>query len=169
MPMRIFTLSFLALAVALGDAPAAGAQAGTPSRSDSAVAAMLPSVALPTALDRVLRDYEREWRAGNAAGLAGLFTEDGFVMQNGRPPVRGRAAIQAAYAGNQGSPLRLRAFAFATADTVGYILGGYAYGEGTGDTGKFTLTLRRARGGRWLIASDMDNGNAPRRPAPSPD
>jgi uncharacterized protein (TIGR02246 family) len=119
-------------------------------------------VPLPPELDRVLRDYERGWRAGDAAALAALFSEDGFVLQGGRPPVRGRAAIQVAYSGNAGSPLRLRALAYATADTVGYIIGAYGYGDEPGDLGKFTLTLRREERGRWLIFSDMDNSS--RRP-----
>lgn len=64
--------------------------------------------------------------------------------------------------------LKLRALAFATADSVGYIIGAYGYGEAPGDQGKFTLTLRKV-GGRWPIASDMDNGNQSRRPpTPSP-
>ena len=122
----------------------------------------LPSVTLPPALDRVLRDYEKHWAAKNLTELANLFTNDGIVLQNGKMPVRGRAAIAAVYGGGAGGALKLRAIAFATADTVGYILGGYRYGTATDDTGKFTLTLRRARGGPWLIASDMDNGNGPR-------
>lgn len=122
----------------------------------------LPSVSLPPALDRVLRDYERGWRTGDAAALAALFADDGFVLQGGRPPVRGRAAIQSAYTGNAGGDLRLRALAYAVADTVGFIIGAYGYGEEAGDMGKFTLTLRRAPAGRWLIFSDMDNSS--RRP-----
>jgi ketosteroid isomerase-like protein len=130
--------------------------------------AQLASVELPTELDRVLRDYERSWKAGDAAALAALFTDDGFVLQPNRPPVRGRAAIQAAYTGPSGGDLRLRALAFAMDGNVGFIIGAYAYGETPGDVGKFTLTLRRG-GGRWLIMSDMDNGNAPpRRPGASP-
>lgn len=117
----------------------------------------LPSVALPPDLDRVLRDYERAWRAGDAMALAALFAQDGFVLQSNRPPIRGRAAIQAAYDGQGGGPLRLRAFAFAFTDTIAYIIGGYGYGSKPGDTGKFTLTLRRAPGEPWLIYSDMDN------------
>ena len=166
--MQLLSLPRLALLLALSAPAVLGAQSvGSPAQRDSGGPQPLPSVALPPAIDRVLRDYEREWRAGNAAALAALFTADGFVMQNGKAPVRGRAAIQAAYSGSAGGALRLRAFAFATADTVGYIVGGYGYGEGAGDIGKFTLTLRRDRGGRWLIASDMDNGNAPRRAGPS--
>ena len=130
----------------------------------------LPDVALPPQLDRVLRDYERAWRAGDAVALASLFAEDGFVLQSNRPPIRGRPAIQAAYAGQgEGGPLRLRAIAFSTTDTIGYIIGAYAYGTKPGDIGKFTLTLSRAPGGPWLIFSDMDNSNAKARQQNVPD
>lgn len=122
---------------------------------------LLSRVALPPELDRVLRDYERAWRAGDAAALASLFAEDGFVLQSHRPPIRGRSAIQAAYEGQGGSPLRLRSLAFAAGDTSGYIIGTYGYGDTPGDMGKFTLTLQRTPGKRWLIFSDMDNSNAP--------
>jgi ketosteroid isomerase-like protein len=129
-----------------------------------ATPAEVPSVTLPPELDRVLRDYERAWRVGDAAALAALFAEDGFILQSNRPPVRGRKAIQAAYEGGSGGPLRLRALAFHTEATTGYIVGAYGYGDGPGDTGKFTLTLRRTPGQPWLIFSDMDNQNAPPKP-----
>ena len=116
----------------------------------------LPSVDLPPTLERVLRDYERAWAAGDAAGLATLFTEDGFVLSNGAEPIRGRDAIRRKYA-NAGGPLRLRALGYATADTVGYIVGAYRYGDAAQDTGKFVLALRRGPDGRWLIAADIDN------------
>jgi ketosteroid isomerase-like protein len=142
----------------LPSAPHAAADGSTaPAPSEA------PSVALPPELDRVLRDYERHWRAGDAAALAELFTEDGWVFANGRAPVRGRAAIRATYEGMDGGPLRLRALAWAVDGDVGYVLGGFGYGDAPGDGGKFTLTLRRTPGGPWLIASDMDNGNHPPR------
>jgi hypothetical protein len=56
--------------------------------------------------------------------------------------------------------LALRALASATDGAVGYIIGGFARREGEADIGKFTLTLRNDAGGRWLIVSDMDNGNS---------
>ncbi len=124
----------------------------------------LPSIALAPELDRVLRDYEAAWRRGDAAALSALFAADGFVMQHGKPPVRGRAAIQAAYQGNSGGSLKLRAFAVATADTIGYIVGAYGYDGDAADMGKFTLTLKRVRGGKWLIFSDMDNASRATRP-----
>ncbi|MCU0648389.1 MAG: nuclear transport factor 2 family protein [Gemmatimonadaceae bacterium] len=123
----------------------------------------LPYVALPPALDRVLREYERAWHQRDAAGLAALFATDGFVLQSGRAPVRGRAAIAALYADQGGAPLRLRALASSVADTIGYVIGVYGYSSEREDVGKFTLTLRRDPGGRWLIVSDMDNTSRPPR------
>lgn len=128
----------------------------------------LPTALLPPDLDRVLRDYERAWRARDAGGLAALFTEDGFVLSGGAPPVRGRANIQARYA-RSGGPLHLRAIAFAADDTVGYIIGTYGASPAEINAGKFVLALRRRPGGQWQIAADMDNpSSAPRRRGPSP-
>jgi ketosteroid isomerase-like protein len=122
------------------------------------------SITLPPDLDRVLRDYEVAWQKRDAAALAGLFAEDGFVLSGNTDPVRGRVQIQKHYTG-QGGSLALRAFAFAVDGNVGYIIGGYARQKDEPDAGKFTLTLRKNAEGRWLIVSDMDNANArPRQP-----
>jgi ketosteroid isomerase-like protein len=125
------------------------------------VPAALPSIALPPELDRVLRDYERQWQARSAAGLAELFVEDGFVLQSGRPPVRGRAGIIDAYR-MAGGPLALRAVAFSVADSIGFIIGAYAGAPAEPDAGKFILLLRREPGRPWRIVADMDNGNGAR-------
>lgn len=122
------------------------------------VFAQTPSVNLPKELDRVLRDYEKAWTAKDAAALANLFAEDGFVLSSGKPMVRGRAAIEAHYRGS-GGPLFLRAVAFSQQGSTGYIIGGFTNQAGGPDGGKFTLTLRKV-GPRWLIFSDMDNGNS---------
>ena len=123
----------------------------------AAAHAAMPSVELPPDLARVLTDYEAAWRSYDAAALAALFAEDGFVLSDGAAPVRGQAAIEKAYKG-AGGPLVLRAFAYATDGSLGYILGAFSRKAGERDVGKFTLTLRKGRGGRWLIISDMDNG-----------
>ena len=121
-------------------------------------AAQLPSVKLPAEIDRVLRDYEKNWRARDAAALASLFTSDGFVMQTGKPPVRGSDAITKAYATGGGN-LYLRALHYETAGDVGFIIGAYTFTEGAKDVGKFTLALRREKG-VWRIVADMDNPSA---------
>lgn len=134
---------------------------GAQARPDTTPVAALPSVELPPDLARVLTDYETEWRKGGAA-VAQLFTEDGFVLSGGRPPIRGRGAIAAHYGSGGGGPLSLRALAYAAEGSVGYIIGGYTTERGAPDIGKFTLTLRKRPDGRWMIVSDMDSPN--RRP-----
>jgi hypothetical protein len=124
-----------------------------------------PSVVLPPALERVLRDYERGWQAGAPDSLAALFTVDGFALPSGRAAARGRPAIAATYAG-PGGDLRLRALSWGTSDSVGYVVGAYRYGATGPDIGKFVLALRWDPAGRWLIAADIDNANAPSRGTP---
>jgi ketosteroid isomerase-like protein len=145
----------LAVVIVLRAAASAGQQPAAP----AAPAPPQPaSIQLAPELARVLTDYEAAWRVGDGAALARLFDENGFALPNGGPPVRGRAAIQRFYKG-PGSPLVLRAFASATEGTLGYILGAFSRKAGEPDVGKFTLTLRKRTDGRWLILSDMDNGN----------
>jgi ketosteroid isomerase-like protein len=117
-----------------------------------------PRVELPRELDRVLTDYETAWSVRDARALATLFAEDGYVLSGGSPPVKGRAAIERYHQGH-GGPLSLRAIAYATEGSVGYVLGGYTSEKGKEDHGKFTLTLRKDASGKWWIFSDMDNGN----------
>lgn len=133
--------------------------------------AQLPDAPLVPDLERVLRDYENAWRAGDASALSKLFAEDGFVLQSNHPPIRGRQAIESAYAatfdGQGGGRLRLRALAFNAEEKYGYIIGAYRY-DGTKDIGKFTLTLYRLPGQPWQIFSDMDNQSSDSRRAALP-
>jgi ketosteroid isomerase-like protein len=115
-------------------------------------------IELPNEVDRVLRDYETGWRSSDSAGLAALFTPEGFILRPGNPPVRGRANIEEAYRGSGGS-LILTAYDYAVDDSVGYIIGGFRYSPEGADLGKYTLTLRKLEDGRWYIQSDMDNSN----------
>lgn len=126
-----------------------------------------PTVALPAPLARVLTDYEAAWQQKNERALAALFAEDGFVLSDGGPPVRGRSAIEAHYKGHGGA-LALRALAYSAEGSTAYVIGGYSRQAGQPDVGKFTLTLRKGADGRWLIVSDMDNGNSRPAPCPSP-
>ena len=131
---------------------------GTAATLQTPSAAAEPSVKLPADLARVLTDYEAAWGKKDAAALASLFADDGYVLPNGKPPVKGRTAIQQHYTGS-GGPLSLRAIAFAANGPVGYIIGGFTGRAGDPDQGKFTLTLRKGAGGKWLIVSDMDSPN----------
>lgn len=152
-------VSLVLLMMMPGMAVAVPVAAQAPSDS-AALALQLPSVELPPELARVLTDYEVAWRRGGSE-VAKLFVEDGYVLSGGRPPIHGRTAIGAHYP-QEGGPLSLRAIAYAAEGSVGYIIGAYTTERGKPDIGKFTLTLRKDPGGRWMIVSDMDNAN--RRP-----
>lgn len=67
--------------------------AQTPQPAPTVAADPLPSITLPAGFDQVLRNYERAWRTNDIPALVSLFTEDGFVLQPGRPPARGRSAL----------------------------------------------------------------------------
>ena len=118
----------------------------------------LPAVVLPAGLERVLRDYEAAYGRRDATALAELFAEDGLLLQPGRPPVRGRAAIAAALAGEGGS-LALVPIAYGAADSAGYIIGTFGADRTAGEGGKFVLALRRRGPDRWRIAADIANPN----------
>jgi ketosteroid isomerase-like protein len=156
-------VAILLLTVATSVAVAQSQQAGSAAAQSqpASTPAAPPSVELPAELARVLSDYEAGWQGGDAAALAHLFVEDGFALSPGRPPVRGRAEIEQHYKGKSGG-LSLRALAYATEGSLGYIIGAYSEKKGEPDIGKFTLVLRKA-GGRWLIVSDMDNPSRPMR------
>jgi len=143
--------SLLPFRPSLAQQPAAGATEPTAKNA-------VPSVALPAELDRVLRDYEQAWRNRDAGALAGLFTEDGFVLRPGHPPVRGRDAIEDAYQ-NSGGRLHLRALAFEASGPTAYIVGGYTSTPKWPDAGTFIITLRKGPDDRWRITADMDNRN----------
>ncbi|MFV1884436.1 MAG: YybH family protein [Balneola sp.] len=128
------------------------------STSEILLAQQTPKVKLPDELQRVLTDYETHWENNDATALANLFTEDGFILRPRNTPTRGRDLIEEAYQ-NSGGDLRLSAFDYQINGDLGYILGGYTYGNRTEDVGKFTLVLKKVDG-VWFIHSDMDNGNS---------
>ena len=151
--MRIAKRMFLAVPAAMLLAPAALSGQETEAGEDR-----MPSIELPADLSRVLTDYEQAWKAGDEEGLADLFTEDGFVRAKGGW-IRGRDAIRDRYARAFGD-LRLRALAFSTSETAGYIVGAYGYGDraAEADMGVFVLALRRESTGEpWRIAADLDH------------
>lgn len=129
----------------------------------------LPTVDLPPDIGRVLADYSRAWAANDAEALSRLFAPDGMALPNGQPPARGAESIRKVYSQGAGVPLALRAMAFATSGDLAYVIGGFGPAADKPDFGKFTLVLRRAAEGRWLIVSDMDNSNVPVQPvSPAP-
>lgn len=136
----------------------AGTQSGA--HTPQPTAAPIPSVSLPPAFDRVLRDYEAAWRDGDGARLAALFVEDGFAVQAGSPIRRGRTAIAGGVT-KPGGTLQLTAYAYSSSGDVGYIIGGYGYSTTAAPRGRFVLALQKGPNDKWLIAADLDNSGPP--------
>lgn len=139
--------------------------AGAGCRSDvppgaAADAAPPAAIVLPLELDRVLRDYESAYGQRDAMALARLFSEDGYVLQPGRPPIRGREAVAAALRG-EGGPLTLVPIGFAADDSAGYIIGTFGAERAADEGGKFVLALERRAAEPWRIAADIANPNRP--------
>jgi predicted TIM-barrel fold metal-dependent hydrolase len=128
--------------------------------------ATLPVVALPPALDRVLRDFERGWRSPDKSQLAALFTDDG-MLQWGDDWARGPRSIRIALLGKVGG-LSMRAQAFETHDSLGFIAGAYGYYRDTAwvDQGRYVLTLWRVSGAPWHIAVAFLSNTSPATPPP---
>ncbi|MEQ9310249.1 MAG: nuclear transport factor 2 family protein [Balneolaceae bacterium] len=122
------------------------------------LAQQTPSVELPDELQQVLTNYETHWKDNDATALANLFTEDGFILRPRNTPTRGRLKIEEAYQ-SSGGDLRLSAYDFHIEGNLAFIIGGYTYGNRTEIAGKFTLVLKKVNE-KWLIHSDMDNGNS---------
>jgi len=80
--------------------------------------AQIPAVALPQDLRSLLRDFETNWRARDAAALASLFAPNG-VMQVGRDWKRGPAGIHLALLG-RGGGIRFHTQTFGAGTTHGY-------------------------------------------------
>ena len=120
----------------------------------------LPSVPLPAELDQVLRDYEGAYARRDAGALAELFAEDGYLLQPGRPAIRGRPAIAAALQG-EGGALALVPTAYRLGDSAAYIIGTFGAERAADEGGKFVLALERRAAGPWRIAADIANPNRP--------
>jgi ketosteroid isomerase-like protein len=124
------------------------------------------TVTLPAEVDRVLKDYEKAWIAKDTGALAKLFTADGMALPNSQLPAQGEESIRKAYSQSVGAPLNLRPFGYGTSGELAYVIGGWGGAVDKPEFGKFVLVLRRVNG-RWLIVSDMDNSNMPRRAPPA--
>ena len=177
---RYVGLALLALALARAGPPLR-AQAAPPvrpiadhhvhlqSRADWALLhEQLPFITLRPDLDRVLREFEHGWQAGdNKIALSQLFAEDG-IFQWADDWIQGRLAIRMMLVGRAGG-LRMRPQSFEADDRLGYIAGAYGFYRDTTwvDQGRYVLTLRRAaKDAPWRITVAR-LGNT--TPSPPPD
>ncbi len=96
--------------------------------------------------------YVAAYRAGDAAGCAAVFTEDGAMFSAFAPPARGRAAIAAQHAewtvGGEGKTLTV--VQAAGSGDVAWFLAEFAEEHETGE-GISLCACTRVPGGSWRI------------------
>jgi len=124
-----------------------------------------------------LRDrYLMAFNAGDAAGVAALYTDDGITLPEFHPPVQGKAAIQQ-YLQDMFSQATERLtltspdvkingnVAYETGSYSGTILPKAAGAKPMTDNGKYLVVLLKQMDGSWKLYSDIANTNAPMQPA----
>lgn len=114
--------------------------------------------------------------AGDAAGLANLYTDDAVQMEPNRPAVVGREAIQSRFQEiyqTYSENLSVSVEETAVAGDWGYGRGSHtltltpkAGGDAVEDTGKWLNVVQRQADGSWKIARHIWNSNKPLPGAP---
>lgn len=115
--------------------------------------------------DEIRQRWVAAANSKDAAGLAGLYTDDALLMPSNMASVKGRAAIQASWKGmlDQGAHnVSLTRVSGAQAGEWGYEVGTYSAMFGNSpDKGKYMLSLKKGKDGKWLIQEDIFNSDMP--------
>jgi ketosteroid isomerase-like protein len=116
--------------------------------------------------------YLKAVLAGGTAAVGATYRDDAVEMPPGRPPLKGRPAIEQYYREFFQSPVKIMAFTFshletASAGEVGYMAGTYEQKLSGGpagpinDSGKFVVIVKRT-GSTWKAAYVIYNSDDPR-------
>jgi uncharacterized protein (TIGR02246 family) len=153
-----------------------------------AIAAFAAACAAPAAPDTTAEDtaainalrsaWMTAYNAGDAAGLAALYTENASVMNAGEATVTGRAAIQAYYEGmfaQMTGTSDVRSSAMAVSGAWAYDSGEYsgamtpkAGGDAMNRAGRYVVILQKDAAGTWHLARAITNDPMPPAPAMTP-
>lgn len=115
------------------------------------------------ALKEMAPKWQAAYNAGDAAGVAALYAEDGILLPPNSPPVKGRKAIEVFWAGaiESGGTTELtvqKMYGMGENVTeVGAWVATAADGSHQ-DHGSYTLVYKQVEGG-WQIVSDMWNSD----------
>jgi uncharacterized protein (TIGR02246 family) len=131
------------------------ARTGTEPRTQS-------SPSTDAAIKQVADAYVKATLAGDAKGIAALYTDDAVEMPPNQPMIKGKPAIEQYYQQQLAGGVKFTSFSLnhiesrAMGDT-GYDVGTYDQsltppgGQATTDTGKYAVILKRV-GGAWKVA-----------------
>jgi uncharacterized protein (TIGR02246 family) len=138
----------------------------------AAVIAGLPSAvsaqnaAVKAAIDANNKKFGAAVAAGNAAGVAGLYTDDAMVLPPNGESVSGRAAIEKLFGTLVAAGIKeitLTATEVEAHGDAATEIGMYSVKDGTGkeiDRGKYMVAWKRVQG-QWKLHRDIWNSNLP--------
>ncbi|HUO82794.1 MAG TPA: nuclear transport factor 2 family protein [Gammaproteobacteria bacterium] len=108
--------------------------------------------------------WEKAFNAGDAAGIAALYTRDALLLPPNAQSITGRAAIEAFWSGALEDPhtatLESREIEPA-GDGVAYEIGAFTVSDPAGktlETGKYMVIWQR-EGGDWFMSKDIWNSD----------
>jgi uncharacterized protein (TIGR02246 family) len=159
-------LALAALTLIAACQPAARADADAAAGAKDTTAAMAASPAAPAALsaedEAAIKAVDQAWAAaankGDVAALAALYTDDAELQAPDAPPVRGKAAIQAALEGlvkMKPSEVALTSHHVEGRGDLAYGTGEFTFNVGGhGAAGHFTEVFKKQADGSWKYAVD---------------
>lgn len=123
-------------------------------------------------LATLARQFSRAYVAGDADAMTALYTDDAVLLPHNATEVRGREAIRAYWAPQDGqavtehriTPLEVEVRGDVATDYGTYVASGTVGDEAWGPSyGNYLIVWERGDDGRWRMQLDMWNG----RPAPT--
>lgn len=120
----------------------------------------------PKEIDAVNAQFMQAWSAGNADGIATLFTSDGVLMPPNAGSVRGHTGISDFFnslMSSGTSTLKLETVEFESHGKSGHEIGKYTVTDENGqnvDNGKYIAILKN-NNGKWQISRFIYNSDLP--------
>lgn len=159
---------FLALAPGLGLAACAEqADEGAPAMEMAA----MDMAALAAEMDQLQSAWKQAYEAGNAAGVAALYTDDAVYLAPYNDAIHGRAAIEARFAEQMGmmsGRITIERTDYGGSGDLSYGIGTYAVEmqmEGAEapmtENGKYITLAKRGADGSWKIYAHIWNTSLP--------
>jgi uncharacterized protein (TIGR02246 family) len=175
--MRLLTIVGVVVLSAVTAAAQAGGQAGPPTAgtgtAQGAASAQPAGGAGDAAVKAVADSYVKAMLAGDAKGVAALYTEDAIEMPPHQPMIKGRTAIEQYYAKMLSGGVKIMAFTLEHIESRANGDGAWDVGTykqsmqgetGTttppSDTGKYVVLLKRVDGA-WKVAYAIYSSDMP--------